>query len=195
MVTLKMIGSLRGKLLRKRPAELLIEVGGVGYTVAVPLSISVAGEGQEVFLYTYTHVREDSLQLYGFLKEEDKQVFTKVLSVSGIGPRLALAIVSGISVDKFRLAVEREDVSLLSRIPGIGKKTANRLILELKGKLPDSEAPVDVRYDDAYSALVNLGYRKSNVTSTLDALSRKGITDIETILRESLKILSEGDKG
>lgn len=190
-----MIGSLRGKLLRKRPAELLIEVGGVGYTVAVPLSLSVAGEGQEVFLYTYTHVREDSLQLYGFLKEEDKQVFTKVLSVSGIGPRLALAIVSGISVDKFRLAVEREDVSLLSRIPGIGKKTANRLILELKGKLPDSEAPVDVRYDDAYSALVNLGYRKSNVTSTLDTLSRKGITDIETILRESLKILSEGDKG
>ena len=133
-----MIGSLRGILLQKRPDGIVVETGGVGYDVTVPLGVlsSLPGEGENVFLFIHTYVKEDALKLFGFLTEEQRHLFTKVMGVSGIGPKTALGILSAMSVEDFRRVVEDEDVDMLSRIPGLGKKTASRLILELKGKLP-----------------------------------------------------------
>ncbi|MBF0538916.1 MAG: Holliday junction branch migration protein RuvA [Nitrospirae bacterium] len=190
-----MIGSIRGRVIRKRPTEVLIEVNGVGYEVHVAINCELPGEGSETFLYIYTHVREDALQLYGFIREEERLLFSRLLGVSGIGPRIALATLSGLSVERFAAAIEGEDVTVLSRLPGIGKKTAQRLILELKGKLPSILAAKDAQYEDALSALLTLGYKKTDIIATLDALNKKGIKDIEALIKEALKYLSEGNSG
>ncbi len=192
-----MIASLRGTLLLKRPDIVIIETKGVGYEVSVPLSVlsSLPNEGESTFLYIYTHVREDSLQLFGFKSEEEKRLFTTVLGVSGIGPRIALSILSGISADKFKIALEKEDISQLTRIPGLGKKTAQRLIFELKEKLPMSETSNEREYDDVLSALSNLGYKKNDAGKALDIVYNKDVRDIETLLKESLKILTKGLSG
>ncbi len=191
-----MIGSLRGKLIHKKPASILVEVNGIGYEVNVPVSVlsSLPEEGDIIFLLVYTYVKEDSLQLYGFLKEEEKQIFTTVLGISGIGPRIALSILSGISSDDFMEAISNEDITLLTRIPGLGKKTAQRLILELREKLPKPLSTKERAYDDALSALVHLGYRKSDATNALDTVYKKGIRNIETLLKESLQYLTKGNK-
>ncbi|MBF0457417.1 MAG: Holliday junction branch migration protein RuvA [Nitrospirae bacterium] len=191
-----MIGSLRGKILRKKPDMLLVEVNGVGYEVHCPISVltSIPGEGQSVFLFIYTHVREDILQLYGFLKEEERFIFTKVLSVSGVGPKIALAALSGLSAEKFATAVNSNDIDTLTAIPGIGKKTASRIVLELKDKLPISASFVNRDYEDALSALLNLGYKRTDVIHALEELNKKGVSDIESLLRESLKYLSKTDQ-
>ncbi|MBV6342036.1 Holliday junction branch migration protein RuvA [Candidatus Magnetobacterium casense] len=190
-----MIGSLRGRLMRKRATEVLIETNGVGYEVHVAINNELPGEGNEVFLYIHTHVREDALQLYGFMRDEERLLFSRLISVSGIGPRIALATLSGLSVERFAAAIEGEDVAMLSRIPGIGKKTAQRLILELKGKLPSIVPAKDTQYEDALSALLTLGYKKADIVTTLDVLNKRGIKDIETLIREALKYLSEGATG
>ncbi|MBF0318152.1 MAG: Holliday junction branch migration protein RuvA [Nitrospirae bacterium] len=187
-----MIGSIRGRVIRKRATEVLIETNGVGYEVHVAINCELPGEGNDLFLYIYTYVREDSLQLYGFMREEERLLFSRLLGVSGIGPRIALATLSGLSVERFAAAIEGEDVAVLSRLPGIGKKTAQRLILELKGKLPSIVSAKDSGYEDALSALLTLGYKKQDVITTLDALNKKGIRDIETLIREALKYLSDG---
>ncbi|WP_420265342.1 Holliday junction branch migration protein RuvA [Candidatus Magnetominusculus dajiuhuensis] len=191
-----MIGSLRGKILRKKPDMVLLEVNGVGYEVHCPISVltSIPGEGQSVFLFIYTHVREDILQLYGFLKEEERFIFTKILSVSGVGPKLALAALSGLSADKFASAVNSNDIDTLTAIPGIGKKTAQRIVLELKEKLPVSTAFINRDYEDALSALVNLGYKRTDIIHILETLNKKGIRDLESLLKESLKLLSKTDQ-
>ena len=159
-----MIASLRGTIQNRRPEGIIVDVGGIGYRVRIPLSSlgDIPEAGGEVFLHTYTHVREDILQLYGFLAEEDKNVFTTLLGISGVGPKLGLAILSGMSVQRFVSAVNSEDVSVLSTIPGLGKKTAARLILELSGKLPSVDAQGEAgaghvsSSEDAVSALINL---------------------------------------
>ena len=187
-----MIGSLRGKLIYKHPDSILIEVGGVGYQVNVPLSTLaiLPEEGKEVFLHTYTHVREDALQLFGFTSEEEKKIFVTLLGITGIGPRMALNILSGISHNDLFHAIEKEDVELLCRVPGLGKKTAHRLILELKEKLPSPTKAVDRVFEDTLSALVNLGYKKFIAQEALERAYKKGIKDIEGLLRESLKYLT-----
>lgn len=188
-----MIALLRGTIHSKRPDGLVVEVGGVGYHVSIPLCslCSIPGPGEEVFLHTYTHVREDALQLYGFLTEEERKVFVSLLRISGIGPKLGLAILSGMPVQSFLHAVMHEDVELLSSIPGLGKKTASRLILEMKEKLPDTEGdsagPVK---GDAVSALVNLGYKKAVSAKAVDAAMKKGADSMETVIREALKVLT-----
>ncbi len=189
-----MIGSLRGKLISRRPDNLIVEVNGIGYQVNVPLSIlsNLPEEGSNVFLNIYTHVREDALQLYGFSTEEEKKIFTVLLSITGIGPKMALNILSGISHSDFLTAIEKEDVALLCRIPGLGKKTAHRLILELKEKLPSAEKPKDRVFEDTLSALVNLGYKKSVAQECLEAAYKKGTRDIESLIKESLKYLNKG---
>jgi len=187
-----MIGSLRGKLISRRPDNVIVEAGGVGYQVNVPLSIlsNLPEEGSTVFLNIYTHVREDALHLYGFSTEDEKKIFTTLLGVTGIGPKMALNILSGISHDDFMRAIEEEDVALLCRIPGLGKKTAHRLILELREKLPRVEKSRDKVFEDTLSALVNLGYKKAEATASLDLAYKKGYKDIETLVRESLKYLT-----
>ena len=187
-----MIGSLRGKLISRRPDNVIVEVGGVGYQVNVPLSVlaNFPEEGSSVFLHIYTHVREDALHLYGFTTEDEKRIFTTLLGVTGIGPKMALNILSGIAHDDFINAIEKEDVALLCRIPGLGKKTAQRLILELREKLPRADQFRDRLFEDTLSALVNLGYKKSEAMESLEAAYKKGYKDIETLLKESLKYLT-----
>ena len=192
-----MIGSLRGVLLSKRPYEALVEASGVGYRVSVPLGTlsSLPEEGSVVFLYVHTQVREDAIQLYGFSSEQEKAIFTTLLGITGIGPKVALNIISGITHDDFLRAVESEDVALLSKIPGLGKKTAHRIVLELKGKLSFAEPARDRAFDDALSALVNLGYKRQAALESLEKAWKKGYNDIETLLRESLKALTGAADG
>jgi len=192
-----MIGSLRGTVLSRRPDNVIIEVQGVGYQVHVPLTIlsNLPAEGREVFLYIYTHVREDALQLFGFSSEDERKIFVTLLGVTGIGPKMALNILSGVSHDDFLRAIEQEDVVMLCRIPGLGKKTAHRLILELREKLPASSSGKDRLFEDALSALINLGYKKNIAVETLDRTYKAGHADLETLLRETLKLLTRENHG
>jgi len=187
------IASLRGKLISKRPESLTVDVGGVGYSVQVPLTLlsSLPEENRDVFLYIYTHVREGAIQLYGFQAEDEKRIFTTLIGISGIGPKVALNILSTIPPDNFHNAINSEDVDVLCRVPGLGKKTAHRLILELKGKLPSIKEKKDTIYDDTLSALVNLGYKKNIAHDALEKAYNNGYRDIESLLRESLKYLTK----
>jgi Holliday junction DNA helicase RuvA len=188
-----MIASLRGRLLSKRPDHLIVEVNGVGYSVSVPVSTlsSLPDESAEVFLFTHLHVREDILQLFGFRSEEEKRIFTTLIGVSGIGPRIALNILSTIPAETFYGLVHSEDVEALCRVPGLGKKTAQRLILELREKLPALKEKKDLLYEDTLSALVNLGYKKNTAQDALDLAYGGGNRDIESLLKETLKYLTK----
>lgn len=187
-----MIGSLRGRLLYKKPDHVIIEVGGIGYQVNVTLNTlsNLPDEGKDIFLYIYTHVREDTLQLYGFAAEDEKKIFITLLGITGIGPKMALNILSGISHNDLLHAIETEDVALLCRIPGLGKKTAHRLILELREKLPSVKETKDRVFEDTLSALINLGYKKSIAQGSLEKAYKKGYRDIEGLLKEALKYLT-----
>jgi Holliday junction DNA helicase RuvA len=187
-----MIGSLRGTLINMKPDNVIVEVNGVGYKVNIPLNtMSALPEvGKDIFLHIYTHVREDTLQLYGFTSEDEKKIFITLLGITGIGPKMALNILSGISHNDLLQAIETEDVAHLCRIPGLGKKTAHRLILELKEKLPTTKEPVNRVFEDTLSALVNLGYKKSIAQESLEKAYKKGFNDIEGLLKEALKYLT-----
>lgn len=187
-----MIASLRGKLLRKKPDNVTIDVSGVGYMINVALNTLslLPDEGKDIFLHIYTHVREDTLQLYGFTSEDEKKIFITLISITGIGPKMALNILSGISHDDLIRAIETEDVVYLCRIPGLGKKTAHRLILELREKLPSTRDTIDRIFEDTLSALVNLGYKKITARKSLEKAYRKGFHDIEGLLKEALKYLT-----
>lgn len=195
-----MIASLKGTVLTKRPEGVIVDVNGVGYQLSVPLCslTDIPGPGETVFMHTYTHVREDALQLFGFLNEKDREIFTTLIGISGIGPKLGLAILSGMPPERFVEAVQDEDVTMLTTIPGLGKKTASRLILELKGKLPSldpgkaSSSRTSQEESDAISALVNLGYKKQFSEKAVETAVRDGAGSIEDIIMEALKNLSEG---
>src|SRR5208282_97101 len=193
-----MIGSLRGTLIDKRPAQVLLEVGGVGYQVLVPLS-TFAGLGvlhAETLLLIHTHVREDQFSLYGFLTSREKQCFELLISASGVGPSLALKILSGMSVDDLVPAIRKGDLAQLVRIPGVGRKTAERMVVELRDKLaavdvPEAGKPATRSQleSDVASALVNLGYDEKAVEKAI-AQSRATVgNDFETLLRASLQVL------
>src|SRR5579885_3407656 len=134
-----MIAHLRGKLIARHPNEVIVETSGVGYdvTISVPTFSELPALGSEVSLHIHTHVREDQIALYGFLRPEEKQLFEKLITVSGIGPKLAITILSGMATDEMKGAIRGNDVAKLTRIPGIGKKTAERMVLELRDKLPE----------------------------------------------------------
>jgi len=189
-----MIAYIKGILTSKHPAEATVETGGLGYRLFIPVSTfdKLPATGSEILFHTYLHVREDALQLYGFLSAEDKDFFLTLTDVSGIGPRLALGILSGAKVSDLRKAIEAEDIAFLSRIPGLGKKTATKLVFELRGKLPSPEEPAapprPALYEDALSALLNLGYRKTDAEG---ALARLGTLDtLESAITGALKLLS-----
>jgi len=187
------IASLRGKLISKRPESLIVDVAGVGYSVQVPLTFlsSLPDENRDIFLHIHTHVREDAIQLYGFQTEDEKRIFTTLIGVSGIGPKIALNILSAIPPDNFYSAINAEDVDMLCRVPGLGKKTAHRLILEIKEKLPSIKEKKDTIYDDTLSALVNLGYKRNIAYDALEKAYNSGYRDIESLLKEALKYLTK----
>jgi Holliday junction DNA helicase RuvA len=196
-----MIGLLRGRLLEKRPNQVILDVGGVGYLVAVPLSTFAAlGElHAEVTLLIHTHVREDSLALYGFLSQREKHLFELLLGASGVGPTLALKILSGMNVEELVPAIRTGDLARLTEIPGVGRKTAERMVVELKDKLdtvaveaekpaPASSAGVAA---DVKSALINLGYEERAADSAVAEAKREaGTTNFEKLLRVALGALS-----
>jgi len=196
-----MIASLTGKLRRKATDYLIVDVAGVGYQVSLPLSTycHLPNDGEEVTLYIHTHVREDSLSLFGFLTEAEKEIFLLLLGISGIGPKLALAVLSGFSVQDIVHAIKTSDDSRLCTISGIGKKTAARIVLELKDRIkllaPDTTLHERAREDsgdlaDAISALVNLGYKKQFVEEALGKIlnNRPGLS-LEELIREGLSVL------
>jgi holliday junction DNA helicase RuvA len=179
-----MIAHLRGKLLAKHPNQVVVETSGVGYEVniSVPTFSELPASGSEVALHIHTHVREDLLALYGFLRPAEKQLFEKLITVSGIGPKLAITILSGMAADEMAGAIRGNDVVRLTRIPGIGKKTAERMVLELRDKLPPavgiSTATVPVlnaTEEDVLSALVNLGYQRAAAEKALASAVKNGV--------------------
>jgi Holliday junction DNA helicase RuvA len=196
-----MIGQLRGRLAEKRPNQVLVDVGGVGYLVQVPLSTYAAlGElHTEVTLLIHTHVREDALALYGFVSAREKHFFEMLLSASGVGPSLALKILSGMSVEELVPAIRGSDLARLTRIPGVGRKTAERMVVELKDKLeavtaeaekPAAASPAGIEAD-VTSALVNLGYDgRAAENAVAEAKREAGAGNFEKLLRGALQSLS-----
>jgi holliday junction DNA helicase RuvA len=196
-----MIGQLRGRLAEKRPNQVLVDVGGVGYLVQVPLSTYAAlGElHTEVTLLIHTHVREDALALYGFVSSREKHFFELLLSASGVGPTLALKILSGMSVEELVPAIRGSDLVRLTRIPGVGRKTAERMVLELKDKLeavaveseePVASSPAGIEAD-VLSALVNLGYdARAAESAVTEARRESGSANFEKLLRGALQGLT-----
>jgi Holliday junction DNA helicase RuvA len=197
-----MIGQLRGRLAEKRPNQVLVDVGGVGYVVLVPLSTFAAlGElHTEVTLLIHTHVREDALALYGFVSSREKHLFELLLSASGVGPSLALKILSGMSVDELVPAIRGSDLGRLTKIPGVGRKTAERMVVELKDKLeavvveverPAASTPAGEEAD-VVSALVNLGYEARVAEKAVEeARKEAGGANFERLLRAALQALSQ----
>jgi holliday junction DNA helicase RuvA len=193
-----MIGSLRGKLAEKRPNHILLDVGGVGYHVQIPLS-TFAGLGplhDETTLLIHTHVREDQFSLYGFLTAREKQCFELLISASGVGPSLALKILSGMGLEDLVPAIRKGDLAQLVRIPGVGRKTAERIVVELRDKLavvdvPDTGKPATRSQleSDVASALVNLGYDARSVEHAIEKARSAGAVDFEALLRAALQTL------
>jgi holliday junction DNA helicase RuvA len=196
-----MIAHLRGKLLAKHPNQAIVETGGVGYdvTISVPTFSELPGIGGEVALHIHTHVREDMIALYGFLRPSEKTLFEKLITVSGIGPKLAITILSGMAADEMVNAIRGNDIARLTRIPGIGKKTAERMVLELRDKLAVEKigeiataptmSPVEA---DVLSALINLGYQRATAEKALVAVSKDGKTrPFDGLFREALADLSK----
>lgn len=193
-----MIGSLRGKLIEKRPNLVLIDVGGVGYQVVIPLSTfaSLGALHSESTLLIYTHVREDQLALYGFFTAREKYCFELLISASGVGPSLALKILSGMSLEELIPAIRKGDLAQLVRIPGVGRKTAERMVVELRDKLAVVDVPQAGKpttrsqlESDVASALVNLGYDTRSVDSAIEKAGVKAPGDFEELLRAALQIL------
>lgn len=197
-----MIALLTGKLAYKSIDHLIIDVGGVGYRVRIPLSsFYVLPEAGEVQLHIFTYVKEDAIHLYGFLTAVEKELFILLLSVSGVGPKLAVNILSNIPAADLRAALSQGNDKRLAAIPGIGKKTADRLILELREKVGKLAAAAGVAYpgaappratdtlDDTLSALINLGYKEVQARKALEALEPAPDTPVEDVLKGALKIL------
>jgi holliday junction DNA helicase RuvA len=192
-----MIGSIRGRISSKTPPQLTVEVGGVGYELEAPMStfFHLPGVGEEVKLLTHFVVREDAQLLYGFATEDERRLFRSLLKVSGIGPKIGLALLSGISVEAFAMCVKNQDVGALIRVPGIGRKTAERLLVEMRDRLAPAEGmpvgavvaqPEASPQSEAFGALVALGYRPAEATRLLKAAG-PGTHSTEELIRRALQ--------
>jgi Holliday junction DNA helicase RuvA len=206
-----MIAHLSGTLLAKHATSVILDVGGVGYEVTIPVTTfyDLEEAGAQVSLRIYTHVREEALQLYGFKTARERELFTQLISVSGIGPKSAIAMLSGMSADEIITAIRTNNLARLTSIPGLGKKTAERLVIELRDKMTKLSSPEleeqlaarasgaapsgdDVR-EDALSALVNLGYQRAAAEKAVThAMQEGGDISVELLLRRSLRTLSKG---
>jgi holliday junction DNA helicase RuvA len=194
-----MIAHLRGRLIAKHPNQAVVETAGVGYdvTITIPTYSDLPSIGAEVALHIHTHVREDVIALYGFLRPAEKQLFEKLISVSGIGPKLAITVLSGMPTEEMVRAIRGNDLGRLTRVPGIGRKTAERLVLELRDKLEDFGAaptipavtPVE---EDVLSALTNLGYQRAAAEKALAQAAKNGKRDsFDVLFRDALAALSK----
>lgn len=202
-----MIGSLRGKVLEKFPPEVLIEVAGVGYEVQMPMtSIYQLGEQEEVLVYTHFVVREDAQLLFGFASRDERSLFRELIKANGVGPKLALTIMSGMTAMQFVQCVHNEDTTSLVKLPGVGKKTAERLVVEMKDRLKNWQEKLAVTGDlgvmapddelvspqsgdaeeDAVSALIALGYKPAQASKAVSNVAESGMNS-ETLIREALK--------
>ncbi len=194
-----MIAHLRGRLISKHPNQAIVEAAGVGYdvTITVPTFSDLPGTGSEVALHIHTHVREDALALYGFLRSEEKQLFEKLITVSGIGPKLAITILSGMGTPDMVGAIRANDYARLTKIPGIGKKTAERMCVELRDKLEGfGESPtaksVSAVEEDVISALTNLGYQRALAEKAVErAVASAGRENFDAVFRAALGGLSK----
>ena len=200
-----MIGSLTGRLAQKEPSRLLVDVQGVGYEVQVPLSTfyGLGDVGADVSLRIHTHVREDALSLFGFGTALELDLFERLIGISGVGPRLALAVLSGIEPPDLVRSVSAGDVVRLTRIPGVGKKTAERIVLELKDRLPeilvvetdspDTDTEIPGVRDDVLSALLNLGYQRPRAERAVARvpMDASGAAEFEDVLRQALRELAK----
>jgi len=195
-----LIAHLRGRLLRKAPQAVVIDVGGVGYRASIPVSTfyRLGEEGSDVSLRIHTHVREDTLALFGFASTVEHELFERLIDVAGVGPRLALNILSGIEAADLVEALRSSDVARLVRVPGVGRKTAERLVVELKDKMPAAAASTGQTVstaltpkDDLLSALANLGYSRGEAERGVDrALRDDGTGRFEDLLRRALQVVS-----
>lgn len=203
-----MIGRLRGNLIEKQPPQLLIEVSGIGYEIQMPMSCfyELPEIGEEAIVYTHFVVREDAQLLYGFNTVKERALFREVIKANGVGPKLGLAILSGMTAAQFVSCVEREDISTLIKLPGVGKKTAERLVVEMKDRLKGwgagdlftppvdmatsdsslTEAPAHNAEDEAVSALIALGYKPQQASKVVSQIVQPGMSS-ETVIREALK--------
>ncbi|MDD8020828.1 MAG: Holliday junction branch migration protein RuvA [Acidobacteriota bacterium] len=194
-----MISYIKGKILKKKPGEVVIEANGLGYSLLIPLStyFKLGETGSSAELLAYTHLTENALLLFGFYSQGEKDIFLKLISISGIGPKLALNVLSGIQTSELEEAVKNTNVTRLSMVPGIGQKTALRIIMELSDKLEKKEKVLSKRgskeREDLVSTLVNLGFRRKEadevVDQTLSSLGRE--TGFDQLLRECLKRMSK----
>ena len=206
-----MIAHLSGTLLSKQATSVILDVAGVGYEVSIPLSTfyELEDPGSSVQLRIYTHVREDALQLYGFKTARERELFLRLISVSGIGPKLGITLLSGMSADEMITSIRNNNLAKLTLIPGVGRKTAERLVMELRDKVASLSAGVDEDLGakseagalptedsmraDALSALLNLGYQRNAAEKAVTAsLSENGEVSVESILRSSLRKLAKG---
>ena len=205
-----MIGRIRGTLAEKQPPEILVDVGGVGYEIQVPMTtlFRLPPLGTEVSLVTHFVVREDAQLLYGFIDEQDRTLFRQLIKVNGVGPKLGLTILSGMDSASFVRCVQRDDISSLIALPGVGKKTAERLLIEMRDKLKDwlarsgdgevtgegrvtGPVPVDI-VADAEGALIALGYKPQVASRMVTAVNDEGIADSEELIRRALKATVRG---
>jgi|SRR5579872_1196637 len=195
-----MIAILRGKLAEKHPNEAIVDVGGVGYELHIPITTytRLPDAGAEIRLYVYTHVREDTLALYGFLSQDEKNLFEKLIGVSGIGPGLAIKVLSGLAATELVTAIRKGELERLVRIPGVGKKTAERMVLELRDKLPapageSAAVPAPSLSEveqDVLSALLNLGCaRPAAEQAVRKAKSAGALPEFEPLFRRSLELV------
>jgi Holliday junction DNA helicase RuvA len=195
-----MIAHLRGRLIAKAPSHAIVEAGGVGYELAisVPTFSELPPLNADVALHVHTHVREDQLALFGFLQAAEKQLFEKLLTVSGIGPKVAITVLSGMAPEALAAAIRRNDISALTRIPGIGKKTAERMVLELRDKLEQFAAPAAIpavtpMEEDVISALTNLGFQRSAAERALAKIgaAQNGAKSFDAVFREALAVIGK----
>ncbi len=199
-----MIGRLTGKLLSKQPPDLLLDVNGVGYEVQAPMGTfyQLPVPGESVSLYTHMVVREDAQLLYGFISDSDRQLFRTLIKVNGVGPKLALTILSGIEVDQFVACVQQGDTASLVKLPGVGRKTAERLLVEMRDRLADwapggpaTDAAAAVArdggplIDDAQSALIALGYKPVEAARAVSAVYNETLDSSEELIRQALKAM------
>jgi Holliday junction DNA helicase RuvA len=206
-----MIAYISGKLLEKQANTVIVDVGGVGYEISIPLSTfyEIGDVDSEISLRIYTHVREDALQLFGFKTERERQLYLKLISVQGIGAKSGITMLSGMSADEIIVAIRTDNLARLTSIPGVGRKTAERLVIELRDKLNDlssaatqqqlataasgANVPIDAVYDDALSALTNLGYQRNAAEKALKQAVQDGTEmSVQKLLRKSLQLLAKG---
>jgi Holliday junction DNA helicase RuvA len=193
-----MIAHLRGTLISKHPNQAIVEAAGVGYevSISIPTFSALPALGAEVRMFIHTHVREDALALFGFLRNDEKQLFERLISVSGIGPRLAITVLSGMPLDAMIAAIQGNNVAALTRVPGIGKKTAERMVLELRDKLDSfGVAAVEVGaspvQEDVISALINLGYQRPLAEKAMASLGPANSESFDGLFRKALAALAK----